>query len=247
MRVELFKFTSNLNNWLYNNGTTNITFGGEVYEGIAIERSEIEVQVDKAELTIKMPYDKPPANLFKSIYPFNLNIQIIDYESGITIWVGKVLSCSINLDKGEAELKCITSQILFENNIPNRTYSIPCSWDLYSPECGVLSSNYVLTLNVDELTVSGTQISHPSIGNYADGWFTMGYVELQFEYNFITKHVGDTITILYPLQTLDENNIIKIYAGCDKKLSTCKNKFNNSPNFGGFPFIPKTNFYTEGW
>src|SRR6185436_15403332 len=29
-----------------------------------------------------------------------------------------------------------------------------------------------------------------------------------------------------------------IIAGCDKNLDTCKNKFNNVANFGGFPDIP---------
>jgi uncharacterized phage protein (TIGR02218 family) len=31
-----------------------------------------------------------------------------------------------------------------------------------------------------------------------------------------------------------------IYPGCDKTFATCKDKFSNGDNFGGFPFIPGT-------
>ena len=30
----------------------------------------------------------------------------------------------------------------------------------------------------------------------------------------------------------------EIFAGCDKRLETCREKFQNVPNFRGFPFTP---------
>ena len=35
------------------------------------------------------------------------------------------------------------------------------------------------------------------------------------------------------------NTAFYIYAGCDKTMSMCKNKFKNFANFNGTPFIPK--------
>jgi uncharacterized phage protein (TIGR02218 family) len=42
-----------------------------------------------------------------------------------------------------------------------------------------------------------------------------------------------------PIQMGDE---ICLFAGCDKNFETCKNKFQNSINFRGFPHIPGHDF-----
>jgi len=34
---------------------------------------------------------------------------------------------------------------------------------------------------------------------------------------------------------------VRAYPGCDHSLITCANKFGNSLNFGGFPFMPEKN------
>jgi len=48
-----------------------------------------------------------------------------------------------------------------------------------------------------------------------------------------------TIELQLPaLYAIEPNDTFDIVAGCDKLRTTCKNKFNNFVNFGGFPFIP---------
>jgi hypothetical protein len=32
-----------------------------------------------------------------------------------------------------------------------------------------------------------------------------------------------------------------MYAGCDHLLATCRDRFSNVANFGGFPWIPQKN------
>lgn len=39
-------------------------------------------------------------------------------------------------------------------------------------------------------------------------------------------------------QTVQPGDIVRLEAGCDKRMSTCRFKFNNVKNFQGFPFIP---------
>jgi uncharacterized phage protein (TIGR02218 family) len=53
--------------------------------------------------------------------------------------------------------------------------------------------------------------------SFADGVFKL-FVELPYQIS-----PGDEYTV---------------YPGCDKRHSTCKNKFNNVLNFGGFPWVP---------
>jgi hypothetical protein len=58
---------------------------------------------------------------------------------------------------------------------------------------------------------------------------------------FIRSYPGvETVTLIHPaLVTPAVGDTIKAAAGCDKRLSTCKVKFSNLPNFRGFPTIPK--------
>jgi len=37
------------------------------------------------------------------------------------------------------------------------------------------------------------------------------------------------------------SDAVTLYAGCDRKHSTCRDKFDNMANFGGFPLHPERN------
>lgn len=123
-------------------------------------------------------------------------------------------------------------------------YERTCRWTLGDSNC---------TKNIAVLTVTGTVAAlvtsrHRFTSNLtgADNYFndalvtwvtgdnagftneckkflqTSGDVELQIGTPFEIQS-GDTFTV---------------YPGCDKRFDTCKDKFNNVPNFGGFPTIP---------
>ncbi len=48
-----------------------------------------------------------------------------------------------------------------------------------------------------------------------------------------------TIELWEPLRaTLSSGDIVKCVAGCDKRVQTCRNKFDNFANYQGFPDIP---------
>ncbi len=79
-----------------------------------------------------------------------------------------------------------------------------------------------------------------------DGYFTGGWVELDNgEAQYITWHGGDTITLLAALSTWDTGYVLSCRPGCDKSQASC-NTFNNIGNFGGFPYIPYENIYSDG-
>jgi len=58
---------------------------------------------------------------------------------------------------------------------------------------------------------------------------------------FVRTYPGtETVTVVHSAFGMPEvGNTVKAAAGCDKRASTCKTKFNNLPNFRGFPTIPK--------
>jgi uncharacterized phage protein (TIGR02218 family) len=38
--------------------------------------------------------------------------------------------------------------------------------------------------------------------------------------------------------TVEAGDLIRLEAGCDKRVETCRQKFANLMNFRGFPFVP---------
>ena len=53
----------------------------------------------------------------------------------------------------------------------------------------------------------------------------------------ILEHVGSQLTLDGPLlKAIEAGARVSLYAGCDGRKSTCGSKFNNRPNFGGYPY-----------
>ena len=92
-------------------------------------------------------------------------------------------------------------------------------------------------INTQRLTFATSGIS--TTNNYCTNGiitFTSGENSgLKYE---IKSHVGNVITLgLLADYDVTSGTTFTITAGCDKTFSTCKNKFNNVVNFGGFPHI----------
>jgi uncharacterized phage protein (TIGR02218 family) len=50
----------------------------------------------------------------------------------------------------------------------------------------------------------------------------------------------------HPGAALAEDAAFTIYAGCDKRLATCRAKFDNVINFRGFPHMPGNDALRSG-
>jgi hypothetical protein len=65
---------------------------------------------------------------------------------------------------------------------------------------------------------------------------------------YIIDHSGTQLTLIVPLSDLTEDvndssgdALVALYPGCDHTRETCKDKFDNLANYGGFPWIPSKN------
>jgi uncharacterized phage protein (TIGR02218 family) len=114
-----------------------------------------------------------------------------------------------------------------------------CQHSLYSADCGANQPEK----RVDDTiaSISGTTLTMNVTGTYDDGWFSGGILEYGGNARFITSHSGNTITISRPLAGLGIGESVALYPGCDRTMSTCKDKFDNLDNYLGFPWIPQEN------
>lgn len=125
--------------------------------------------------------------------------------------------------------------------MPRNLYQPSCSNTLFDHACGLNRENYALETTI----AAGSTASRILCDiNQPQGWFTQGVIEFLEGGNkglkrTIRLHELDVLLLTLPL--LEDPKVgqrIKVYPGCDKRLETCQNRFNNFSRFRGAPFIP---------
>lgn len=125
--------------------------------------------------------------------------------------------------------------------------------DYYTAECRHDLGDARCTVALGPLTVSGSVTAALDIANFTDaargeaeGWFNYGKLHWSSGANSgLTVEVKQwdatarQFTLWLPMpQPIAVNDAYTVIAGCDKRYATCKNKFSNLVNFGGFPHLP---------
>ncbi|WP_417580457.1 DUF2163 domain-containing protein [Pelagibacterium sp.] len=93
-----------------------------------------------------------------------------------------------------------------------------------------------------------TSVLVSGLTEFAAGWFTHGIGRWDTGKRAgieetIVRHDGATLGFDRPVADWVEiGDTLTVYAGCDKRFSTCGAKFANSINFQGFPHIPGNDF-----
>ncbi|MGB0960583.1 MAG: DUF2163 domain-containing protein [Halocynthiibacter sp.] len=146
----------------------------------------------------------------------------------------------------QAELRGLTERL---NQPQGRVYHPACPHVLGDGGCG-------LNLDTPIFTGVGTIVSHENALNfviaggagYDPGWFERGRFEvitgpaagLQGVIKVDAKtDTGRDVALWDRIRILPNlGDQVKLIAGCDKRQATCKDKFSNFLNFGGFPHIP---------
>lgn len=107
-------------------------------------------------------------------------------------------------------------------------------------------------------SVSGASVVVPEAAAQVNGYFLGGMLRAPDGLlGYIVGHSGSQITLQRPLNSLVTafaeigygrsygsyygGLAVKLYPGCDHIRLTCKNKFGNLDNYGGFDWIPTKN------
>jgi uncharacterized phage protein (TIGR02218 family) len=134
-----------------------------------------------------------------------------------------------------------------------RAFRPTCDADLGDGRCGV---------NLDEATFRGTgavtaandrrRFATGGLSGFAKGWFERGRLTFTSganagrasEVRTHRKEAGEAVIELWQPMHHDiaAGNAFVVTAGCDKRFSTCREKFGNGLNFHGFPHMPGNDF-----
>ncbi|MDC5188143.1 DUF2163 domain-containing protein [Acinetobacter baumannii] len=125
--------------------------------------------------------------------------------------------------------------------MPRNLYTPGCLNTLFDSACGLLSADFAVSTAVG---VNSTPSRILCDLSQPQGWFTQGVVEFLEGANIGIKrtvrlHESGSLLLTLPLLEMPEiGEAIRVYPGCDKRLDTCTNRFNNRSRFRGAPFVP---------
>jgi len=252
--IELFDFRLGSESYLWTTNPTPVTYNSLTYQPLEIRREALLFSQDsRAEgLTITVPATMALVRKFINSVPgqiATLTILRVHRNDGanelIQFFKGKAMTVGFTLNGIEAEINVVPITADLANTIPRFKFSGVCNHVLYDSACTVAQS---LFRYQDEVTgVAGTTISVQGLAAKGTGWANGGYVALPSgEFRQIADHTGDDIRVLIPFPSSPLGQTVEVFAGCDHSIATCKSKFNNVTNFGGFAWVPLKNPFNTG-
>ncbi|MBW7990055.1 MAG: DUF2163 domain-containing protein [Planctomycetes bacterium] len=152
-------------------------------------------------------------------------------------------------EQWEARVEGLTRKLLPQ--IGN-VYGRNCRYELGDAECKVVLTDFddtgtVNTVSIIRRKFNAAMVITPTTGIFDLGPVTwtggnnnglIGEIKTQDNISGNNTDIEFQLDMPFDIQAGDTFSIIQ---GCDKTHETCKNKFNNIPNHGGFEFIPGTN------
>lgn len=242
--VYLYKFSNNLGDFFYTSTDLAIVFEGDEYLPETIAHSEVQSSGDITKDSIGL--DFPIANeMARALLvgdvdsPTTMTIFRKLDEFFVVFWKGRVSTASAN--SGTINLTCESVFTSMRRPGLRGRYQRTCRHNLYSVGCNVDPMDFAVSGSITN--IAGLTFTIDEASAFASGYFVGGYLEYGLIRRFISSHYGNQISLIAPISNYEISLPIAVtlYPGCDKVRSTCKNKFDNLNNFGGFPWIPTKN------
>lgn len=157
--------------------------------------------------------------------------------------------------------KCESLSWIFDRAVAKRLYQQTDNWPLFSAPNGLTASDWqwnatvvsydaaACTLVVGSISANNTTLNGAT--DLVAHYFAAGYLQVVTGAATQYRMIGDSTAVtagqiaLYLTAPLVvppvAGNGLQLFAGYDGQYETAIDKFNNGPNFGGFPFIPVGN------
>lgn len=233
-------------------GDLDLTISGQTYTASTISRSEqaISSAGGGSAMVVKLPVTHPLVQryLANGVPPRQILVTIRRQEGALVeqVWCGYVTS--ISCAKHDASLLVPSrSSETFKRPLPVYGTGRACPHVLYDANCKVDRTSFAVSTLV--ASHRGRTVSIASIAGKPDHWALGG--ELlhvpSSERMTVLDQVGVVVTIQAPIFELVDGDAIVLYAGCLHDIGpSCRDKFNNVINYGGFPDLPRGNPFVPG-
>jgi uncharacterized phage protein (TIGR02218 family) len=248
--VELYEFVQGTTRWTFASGVDSIIRQGQVYKPSNIKRDNLKQTTDVFKDTLKLSFSRADefASQFLAFAPEEITTLTIyrghygDTDSEFVVyWKGRVTGAKSS--ENTIDVQCESVYTSIRRPGLRARFEYGCRRTLYLSGCDVNRELYLYIGTLQVVNSLNLTVSTASL--QANGYWTGGIIVAEDGTpRFITNHVGDVITVSRPFSNIGLGESVKLYPGCDHLKETCKNKFNNLDNFGGFPWIPVKNPYS---
>lgn len=237
----------------------DVTLGGQTYRAATITTSQPTVSRAKAgsEITIEIAFNEdagaPVSRAWLSQAPESLStVKIRKLHrgdaavEGIYFWIGFVVS--VSYDSISAKVLCRALPDMFSKQGPRMNWGTSCNHVLYDQWCTLSAEDYTQTVTVSAIAADGITYTLTGLTGLTDGDLVGGKIAEVggFAQRLITQHVGSSVTLQYPCDELFVGATVNVVQGCAHDLDACQNKFSNSINYGGHPYVPRVNPFERG-
>ncbi|EHU3263527.1 DUF2163 domain-containing protein [Acinetobacter baumannii] len=245
----------------FTNYDFDLTVGGKVFssQGPIISREGISlslgIEVDNLSITIgtnestkfgEVPVAQAFHNGVLDGARFKLERIFMDAQTPtdtsagtLVLFEGRIVEPEF--DRYEIKASVVSDVDGLKLQMPRNLYQPGCLNTLFDSACGLHSADFAVNTTIAANSTPNRilcELSQPQ------GWFTQGVVEFLEGVNIGIKRtvrLHETGALLLTLPLLEMPAIgeaIRVYPGCDKRLETCINRFNNRARFRGSPFVP---------
>jgi uncharacterized phage protein (TIGR02218 family) len=249
--IELYHFSQKNQHWYFTSTASKQSFGGNVYVPETIASSNLEQKTDDGEgsIDITVSDSNPIALKFASGVPAApIWVEITRIQKGTSEYQkyfrGQIALATFKGNSGEATLQCKPPLAALDFKIPRNLYQTFCNRVLYDERCGVNSAAFSCPATITD--IQGDQLILPELAEYPDDWFALGYVQYQDTYRMIVGNSGKAVRVLAMATGWKAGTKVTVYAGCDHRKDTCRDKFKNLDNFLGWYTIPTKNPFEDG-
>lgn len=261
--VVLFEFTNlKFGTLYYTNASRAITVREGTPQEVTYQPCPIRFgnvkstkDVQTSELTLTFPKNHEfPAEMRKP-YSQSRTMVVVrrahrkEINDQLVYWRGRVVNVTTKPDN--SEILCENMQTILKRLGNTQKYQKLCRHGLYSMMCGIQYAAMQTPGTVSH-RVNGFTYRVPEAALVPTGYFKGGILDHGGELGFIVSHIGDTITVLIPMEDVQVGDAISVAPGCSLSIATCHEKFNNRLRHGGFPATPSksphggTNVFSAG-
>lgn len=246
--VEMYQIDQGISSRHYTSHAKPVSFNNFIFKPLNITRDEVETSDDsfKGTLTLSLPRTDPLAvELIGATLEIPMVITLFrghlvgnQVENVSVYWKGRIVTTKAQ--DNEIKVDCESVFTSLKRAGLRARYEKTCRHEVFDRGCKVNEANFRKVATIDAVNVMHITLSGEAapIGYYTAGMviFSDGTTRL------ITKHEAQgEITISRPHPNAQPGERVTLLPGCDHSIDTCKNKFNNYINYGGWPYIPIKN------
>lgn len=214
--------------------------------GLAVSSLDVDGALSSAAIT----EDDLNAGLYDDASVTIMRVNWQDVSQRVILRSGFLGNVTRGKTAFSAELRGLAAKL---DQSAGRVFQRTCAWELGDSRCQIdLGASAHNGSGTVASVVSNFDFTASGINSFASGVFSRGKITWTTGANAglaieVKAHSQETpnarLSLFLPTpRPIEVRDTFSITAGCDKRFETCRDRFTNVINFGGFPHMPGNDY-----